>query len=402
MQLAWRSVLRQRRRSAMGIIAVLFGIVALVLAAGFIEWIYRAMREETISSRLGHVQIARVGYAETGAADPFKFLLPEKSKDLELIAGLPGVRTVAPRLAFSGLVSYGDATISYIAEGIDADKEEPLSRSLAMTAGDGLSAADPRGIIVGQGLARNLGVTVGDTLVLVANRQSGGLSAVEVKVRGLFSTIAKAYDDAALRVPLGIARQLLGVSGAHTWVVLLDDTRRTPETVARMRVELANSKLEVTPWYDMADFYNKTVILFSKQVGVLKLIIAVIIVLSISNTLMMSVLERTGEIGTRMALGYTSASIMRQFLSEGVLLGLLGGVLGILAALALAHVISAVGIPMPPPPGRARGFLGEILVTWPLVFDAIALAIATTLVASVYPAWKASRMVIVDALRHNR
>jgi putative ABC transport system permease protein len=225
---------------------------------------------------------------------------------------------------------------------------------------------------------------------------------VEVKVRGLFSTIAKAYDDAALRVPLGIARQLLGVSGAHTWVVLLDDTRRTPETVARMRVELANSKLEVTPWYDMADFYNKTVILFSKQVGVLKLIIAVIIVLSISNTLMMSVLERTGEIGTRMALGYTSASIMRQFLSEGVLLGLLGGVLGILAALALAHVISAVGIPMPPPPGRARGFLGEILVTWPLVFDAIALAIATTLVASVYPAWKASRMVIVDALRHNR
>jgi putative ABC transport system permease protein len=185
-------------------------------------------------------------------------------------------------------------------------------------------------------------------------------------------------------------------------VVLLDDTRRTPETVARMRVELANSKLEVTPWYDMADFYNKTVILFSKQVGVLKLIIAVIIVLSISNTLMMSVLERTGEIGTRMALGYTSASIMRQFLSEGVLLGLLGGVLGILAALALAHVISAVGIPMPPPPGRARGFLGEILVTWPLVFDAIALAIATTLVASVYPAWKASRMVIVDALRHNR
>jgi len=386
----------------MGIGAVLFGIVALVLAAGFIEWIYHAMREETISSRLGHIQIARVGYAEAGAADPFKFLLPEKSPDLEAIARLPGVRTVAPRLAFSGLVSHGDATLSFIAEGIDAEKEEPLSHSLAMTAGDGLSAADPRGIIVGQGLARNLGVNVGDTIILVANRQSGGLSAVEVKVRGLFSTIAKAYDDAALRVPLRIARQLLGVSGTHTWVVLLDDTQRTSETVARLRADLAGSKFEVTPWYDMADFYNKTVVLFSKQVGVLKFIIAIIIVLSISNTLMMSVLERTGEIGTRMALGYTSARIMRQFLGEGVVLGVVGGVLGVLTALALAQLISAIGIPMPPPPGRARGFIGGILVTWPLMFDAIALAIATTLVASVYPAWKASRMVIVDALRHNR
>ncbi len=401
-RLAFRNVLRQKRRSAMALAAVVFGIVALVLAAGYIEWIYQAMREETISSRLGHIQIARRGYAEGGTADPFKFLLPEESPDLEAILRLPGVRTVAPRIAFSGLASHGDAALSFIAEGIDPEKEEPLSRSLAMPAGQGLSAAEPRGIIMGQGLAQNLGVKVGDTVVLVANGRSGGIAAAEVRVRGLFSTIAKAYDDAALRVPLPIARQLLGVSGAHTWVVLLDDTKRTPEAVARLRNEFARSNLEVTPWYEMADFYNKTVALFSKQVGVLKVIIAVIIILSIMNTLMMSVLERTSEIGTRMALGDTSTRIMRQFLAEGAVLGLVGGVVGVLMALALAHIISYVGIPMPPPPGRARGFIGEILVTWPLMFDALALAFVTTLAASVYPSWKASRMAIVDSLRYNR
>jgi putative ABC transport system permease protein len=65
-------------------------------------------------------------------------------------------------------------------------------------------------------------------------------------------------------------------------------------------------------------------------------------------------------------------------------------------------VISAIGIPMPPPPGMARGYIGEILVTWSSALQSLALAVGTTLVASVYPAWKASRMEIVNALRHSR
>jgi putative ABC transport system permease protein len=90
------------------------------------------------------------------------------------------------------------------------------------------------------------------------------------------------------------------------------------------------------------------------------------------------------------------------FVVEGVLIGIVGGVLGVILGYIFAYVISSIGIPMPPPPGMARGFLGEILIVPRLAFDALILALTTTFLASVMPAWKASRMNIVDALRHNQ
>lgn len=386
----------------MAVSAVCFGVVAVVLAGGFIEWIYEAMREYTIRSHLGHAQIVRPGYLDSGMADPYAFLLPETSDDRKAIESLPHVVTVAPRLSFNGLISHGDATVSFVADGVNPEKETLLSRTLQISKGEGLSSAEPQGIIIGNGLAANLGVTVGDRVVLVANTASGGINAVECRVRGLFATVTKAYDDIALRLPMPLAHQLLRVSGAHRWLVLLDDTARTPEFVGQLQKKLAGKNLEVVAWNQLADFYNKTVVLFSKQVSVMKFIIAIIIVLSISNTLMMSVMERTSEIGTSMALGFSRKRILRHFLTEGVLLGILGGSSGLLLGLILAHLISAIGIPMPPPPGMAWGFTGEILVTQRLALDALGLAFGTTLLASVYPAWTASRMVIVDALRHSR
>jgi putative ABC transport system permease protein len=194
----------------------------------------------------------------------------------------------------------------------------------------------------------------------------------------------------------------LRVSGAHVWVILLNTTEDTEAVLQALRDRFQRAQLQFVPWLDLADFYKKTVLLFSRQVGIVRLVIALIIVLSISNTLVMSVLERTGEIGTLMALGLRRRKILQLFAAEGILLGLIGGTLGLLIGLALAHVLSAIGIPMPPPPGMNRGFTGEILVTWPLAANAFILAATTTALASLYPAWKASRLVIVDALRHNR
>ncbi len=108
-----------------------------------------------------------------------------------------------------------DATISFIGEGVDPEAERQVSSS-TIDAGSNLSSGDRNGIMLGRGLAENLGVKVGERVVLLANTSSGGINAVERTVRGLFSTVSKAYDNSALRVPLPLAQKLLRVSGQST------------------------------------------------------------------------------------------------------------------------------------------------------------------------------------------
>ncbi|SBT08078.1 LolE permease component of an ABC-transporter system [Candidatus Propionivibrio aalborgensis] len=399
---ALRNVTRQYRRSLFGIAAVAFGVVALLLAAGFIEWIFWATREGTIQGGLGHVQVMRAGYLDEGHADPWRFLMPQSSAQQEAIEKFSGVRVMAPRLAFNGLVSHGDTTVSFVGEGVNPEKELEVSRTLLITSGQNLSSDAPKGVLLGRGLADNLGVKVGDMVVLMTNTPSGSLNALEFTVRGLFTTVSKAYDDSALRIPLPMTQKLLRISGVHRWILVLDDTQLTARATRDLREGFRDTGLDFVPWYQLADFYNKLVALLSNQLGGVKLIIAVIIVLSISNTMMMNVLERTSEIGTRLAMGSTTRQILRQFIYEGLTIGLIGGTLGLTLGGLLASLISYIGIPMPPPPGMSQGYSGEILITGTLAINAFMLALGTTLLASIYPAWKASRLEIVDALRHSR
>lgn len=400
--IAFRNVARNARRSVIALIAVGFGIIAMLLAAGFIEDILYGMREETIETHLGHIQITKPHYLEAGLSSPFDYLLPDSMPERQMLEKTNRVVVVSPRLSFNGLISLGETTVSFLADGVEPEKEKTLAKQLKIISGENLSESEPKTVILGQGLATSLGAKIGDKVVLVANTQRGGVNAVEVTVRGTFSTVTKAYDDVALRLPLKTAQQLLRVQGTHRWVVLLDKTENTNEVVASLRQQFDSKKLEVVPWVQLADFYNKTVTLFSRQVTVMKLIIAAIIVLSISNTMMMSVMERTGEVGTGMALGNSRRDVLSMFMSEGLILGITGAIVGVAVGFGLAALISYIGIPMPAPPGATEGFTAKIRVTFGLTVQALVLAVITTLVASAYPAWKASRMIIVDALRHNR
>ena len=399
--ISWRNVIRHGRRSLFGLAAVIVGTVVLMLAAGFIEWIYWAMREGAIRSGLGHIQIVRPGYLERGMADPFNYLLPENSSDRSAIEAAPHVRRVVPRLKFTGLISFGDSSLSFLGTGLDPELEGGVNDAAIPTSGESLSNDDRTGILLGRGLAINLAAKVGDTVVLLLNTRGGALNGVEANVRGIFSTVTKAYDDVAVHVPFGLANELLQAGGAHTWVVYLDRTDNTP-SVVRALDERLGQDLVAIPWYEAADFYNKTVRLFSRQVLVMKLIIALVVILSISNTMMMNVNERINEIATSMALGLRRARVLSRFLVEGVLIGVIGGITGVALGHLLAAGISKIGIPMPPPPGMAQAFFGEILVTPALASDALLLAGVTALVGSIYPAWKASRMVIAEALRQGR
>lgn len=398
-----RNLNRHKRRSIISLGAIIFGVCSLILASGFIEWIFIDFRETSIRSQLGHLQITRPGYQEEGKANPYHFLLPDTQPELKLTSNsLEKIKVIVPRLSFSGLISSGESTLSFIGEGVDPNEQNFFGDALQLTTGNYLSGNNTFQIIMGEGLSRNLGVETGDNVTLLVNTASGGINAIEVTISGLFTTVTKSYDDNAIRIPIETAQKLIRVTGAHSWIVLLNHTEDTNQVLSLLHDQLPQSKFEITPWYQLADFYNKTTVLLSKQVLAIKIIIAIIILLSISNTMSISVMERTGEIGTAMALGIKQTKILYMFLTEGILLGCIGGILGVMIGYLLANIISSVGIPMPPPPGMARGYIGEILVTQSMVLEAISLAIGTTLIASVYPAWKASKLQIVDALRHNR
>jgi putative ABC transport system permease protein len=393
---------RNPSRSFVAVVAIVGGVAAFLLAGGFIEWILKATREATIHSQLGHIQIVRPGFFDRGLADPYSFLLEQGSDELVTIRSMPNVVSVTPRLVLSGLISRGETTLAFSGEGVDPDGERLISTELHMLDGVGLTDGDKARVLVGEGLARNLGVATGDAIVLLVSTARGTPNAVEAVVSGVFMTAAKDYDDYAVRLPIELARKLMRVQGATSWVVLLDQTEKTGSLVDELRARMAPERYQVVPWRDLADFYNKTEALFSKQVNVVKAIIALIIVLTIMNTLTMTVLERTAEIGTSLAIGVPGRSIVRLFVIEGLLIGIIGGVAGILTGSVLGMVISKIGIPMPPPPGMTHGYVGGIVVSWSLILDALILAVITTLAASLFPAWRAGRMSIVDALRYGQ
>lgn len=402
-RIALRNILRQRRRSLIALAAIVFGVSAMMLAAGFIEWIYWANREEVAIKQYGHIQVSAQGYHVSGKSDPAAFLLDDSATGTiqRALTDSPSVNAIAPRLDFNGLISHGESTLSFLGLGVEP-QQDPSMRNILILEGRSLDSSDPNGILMGSGLAANLGVKTGDTVVLLSNTSGKGLSAVEGHVRGLAAITVKAYNDSMLYVPIATARSLMRTNGTHVWVAMLDDTSKTKAITEFLKQQPTLARTDVVPWDELADFYHKTVELFSRQIGVVKLIIAAIIVLSISNTMTMSVIERTVEIGTAMALGLRRTRILRLFILEGGLLGVIGGGLGASIGFTLALVISHFGIPMPAGPGMAHGFIATIMVTPGIAAEAFALAIVTTLLASLYPAWRASRLVIVDALRHNR
>jgi len=401
LKLALRNLARERKRTLISLAAIVVGVVGFLLAGGFIDWIFWAIRESAIDNGLGHIQISAKGYRDAGQADPNAYMLPTNGSQKDAIARLPDVVAVSPRLMISGLVSHGEITVPFAGEAVEPAVDARISKDIAVD-GEPLDAASPKGVILGRGLAHALNVKQGDTLAFITTGASGGMSGVEGIVRGVYSTGVKAFDDVAVRMPLALGQQLMRTQRVHLWVVGIDDTAHTQAVANAIAPILAGSDKEMRTWLQLSDFYRKTVTLMSRQMLVVAVLIAIILVLGIANLLTMSTLERTGEIGTMLALGTPRSSVLRMHFMEGLLLGLAGAIAGLAIGGLLAAVISWIGIPMPPPPGRDTGYRAEILLSLPIILDAVALALASAAVAGAYPAWKASRMPIVDALRFNR
>ena len=400
-KLAFRNLLRHRRRALIAILSVAFGTAALAVASGFIAGMFADFREATIESQYAHIQITRQGYHENGLADPARYLLPNDAT-AQPLRTLPHVRAWGPRLGLTGLVSHAESTLSFVGEGFDPAHDLTGDRSLKIIQGRRLGAADHDQILVGKGLATLMGVQAGDAVVVLVDTPASGLSAIDAKVAGIFESVSKAYDDSTLLLHIAAARKLLKVDGAHRWLVYLDKTENTSRVAEALRARFGAPQFEVRTWDQLAEFYRRAVDLFQQQLDVVRFIVVAIILLGISNTMMMSVMERTGEIGTAMALGVRPGILLGQFLLEGALIGLIGSLAGLVLAVIIGWGVDALHIDMPPPPGLARGYLAHLLFTPVTALEALLVGVGATTLASFYPAWRASRMVIVDAIRHNK
>lgn len=401
LKLAFRNIFRNRLRTALTLAAIITGVTAIIISGGFVEDIFVQLRESTIHSRIGHMQIFRHGYSEYGRREPARYMIDQSKVVVDAVQSIPRVQAVMTRVNFSGLANNSRADLPIIGEGIEPDKEAQLGTATTIVAGRPLRDADAFGAVIGEGVAAALHLQPGSFVTLMVNTAEGALNTLEYEVVGVFRTFSKEYDDRAVRIPLAAAQELLFTQSAHSIVVLLDDTSTTDAVTATLKTRLEPLGYEVKPWHELADFYQKTEALYRRQFGALQSIILVMLVLSVASTINMVVYERTGEFGTLLALGLRRRKIFRLVLLENTLLGLLGSLLGMVAGVALAGMISGIGIAMPPPPGSNIGYIATIrLVPWVLVMATLTGALAAAM-AAVLPARRASRLPVVDALRHN-
>lgn len=396
---ALRNVFRQRVRSAGTLAAISLGVAGLILAGGFVQDIFIQLGEAIIHSQSGHIQVVRKGYREGRTRSPESFLIDQPDALRQLVRDEPGVQLTLARLGFSGVVNNGKRDLGIIGEGVEPSSEEKLGTYLQYIEGRPLKDEDKDGIVMGLGVARSLGLKPGDRVNLVISLAQGAVNTLDFEVIGIFQSFSKDFDSRAIRIPLTAARELMDNRSAHLMVLLLDKTEDTDKVHASLKKKLEAQGFEVANWRELSDFYDKTLKLYARQFGVLRVIILLMVLLSVTNSVNMTLFERTREFGTLLALGDKPKTVFQLIMTESALLGLFGAVSGILLGCASAMAISAIGIPMPPPPNANIGYTAYIRLVPLDILTAGAIGFVATCLAAVLPALRASRLKVVDALR---
>jgi putative ABC transport system permease protein len=401
LKLALRNILRHKTRTGMTLAAIVTGVAALVLSGGFVRDIFAQLAEAVVHSQYGHVQLARAGYFREGSRRPDEFVLANPESLKSRVASVAGVVDAMGRLSFAGLLNNGRTDLAVIGEGIEPGREAKLGSYVIIAAGRQLADGDAFGALLGQGVAQSLKLVPGDRATLVVSTPEGAMNTLDLEVVGVFQSFSKEYDARAVKIPLAAAQELLGTRGANVLVVSLARTSDTARVATALEASLGPEKIEVKKWNELSDFYDKTVELYQRQFGVLRLIVLAMVLLSVANSVNMSVFERVGEFGTMRALGNRGSGVFRLIVTESAVLGAAGGLLGMVVGIVLAIVISKIGIPMPPPPNSELAYMARIRVEAADLGTAFMVGFAATLLASILPALRVSRMDVVHALRAN-
>ncbi len=400
--IAFRNLFRNRRRTLITSMVLVFGVVAMLMFGGYKEISFWGIREGAARAQYGHLQIYAPGYSSDDSQRPL-------ARGLRHIEGLrreierdPRVEMTAEQISLMGLVSNGDKSEAFLATAVEPSRDRKMPAQKIIS-GAYLSDSARDSIIIGDLLAKSMRARVGDTLTLMATTANGSLNALDVQVAGIFSTGTKEYDERAIKLPLTAAQRLLQTDKVEKLLVILRETSATDAVKNDLASRFARNgpRYEIRTWMDLAGFYRQVVMLYNGIFGFLGAVISVIVILSVANTVMMSAFERTREIGTLMAIGTDRWMIRRIFLLEGFFVGIMGGLAGLALGGGMALLINHVHIELPPPPGYTSGYRLQIMLNSSIVITAFLLATCTATLSSLAPAWKASRLRIVEALGHN-
>ena len=419
-RIGWRNLWRNPRGTLLTALALGLGLTLLLVSLGLLDGSHEQMVDNAVRFGTGHVVVQAQGYQETGSQD---LLLPADALAateafLNTDGMKPVVRGISPRLMASGLASSAANATGVEIMGVVPDGERGVSLiPQRMVEGSYLVADQPSAVVVGTGLARKLGLKIGSRLVLmtqavkpssaVAMASAGGeMVSTLLRVSGIFRTGVEEVDAHIIQVPLPAAQTLLGVPDRVNQVAIRLEQESDALMVAQgLRKQLTGVPVEILPWRESMPALARLFLLDEAFNYVMNGVVLAMVGLGILNTILMRVLERRYEFGLCLALGLRPVQLAVMVIGESLALTALSLALGLLLGLGLQHYFATSGLDLR---WFFKSSLPAALVFDPIIYARLSLSriasslgivLLTAIAISFYPAFKAARTQLPDALK---
>ena len=405
-KLAWRNMWRNWRRTMIAVVAIVLGLILLLMMDGLIKGSDQAIFGNAVRMYGGNLQVHAPGYRDKAARLPM-LPLDDPEAVVRAARALPDVQAVAQRINTAGIIIKGGTSVPVAITAIQPDVEEPISLQAANVVPGGrfLSPDDGDAIFIGQALADRLGVTVGDNVTLLGRSKNETMRQHNFTVVGIYNLGVPDAEKGTVFIPLIDAQTLYNLRGQVTEVpIFLKQLGSEAAVAAALQAQLPS--YEVDSWQTLKGDLTDTIttkLAFTSFFGIVVIAIASI---GILNLMLMAVFERTREMGVLAALGMKGRQIMGLFLLEGAFIGVVGAVLGCGIGFGLIALMGSVGIDL----SKMTTGMGEVgvlmsgklypVVTLPDLISRGIIVVIIASIASLYPAWQASRKEPAQALHH--
>lgn len=401
--IAFRNIIKRPRQTLILLMAIAVGLFAILFFQATIDGFYQKMIENVVDASLGHLQVNRKQFRQRKDA---KFFIPGGEKVIKAIESTPHVTACSPRVLAQGLISSPETSYFTTICGVDYRMESAVTvNARNIIKGNPVMREDHDGILLGKAMADKLKVDVGDKVVIMARNVSGEMEGSALRVRGVFKASLEGLEKTYVYVSIDTARKILGIGqGLHQVAVRIDDPRLADDTVSLLKKKLQDPLLAVETWAEIEPVLWQQIQMSSVSSWIMFSIVFAALAFGIVNSFLMEIFERIREFGVMLSLGTPRAGVFFTILWESAFLGVAGCVLGVLLSLLVMGVIMGGRMDLA---NFARGLeyfgFGSVL---PLEIKPGGLArsllatMATVMLASVYPAARASLFKPVEAMRY--